>query len=87
MHSLWIVQEHAVRRMRHETNPERHQWFRADGAAGYAEAAGAFRAFRGGSALSPRGRVRGPDAAIVDATAMLADPWVAHVLSRDAADS
>jgi hypothetical protein len=35
-----------------------------------------------------RGRVRGPDAEIVDVvTAMLADPWVAHVLSRDAADS
>jgi hypothetical protein len=30
----------------------------------------------------------GPDAEIVDVvTAMLADPWVAHVLSRDAADS
>ena len=35
-----------------------------------------------------RGRVRGPNAEIVDVvTAMLADPWVAHVLSRDAADS
>jgi colicin import membrane protein len=95
MHSLvWIVQEHAMYLSNASRNepPNYISGSGADGAAGYAEAAaGAFRAFlRRISIVAERlrGRVRGPDAEIVDVvTAMLADPWVAHVLSRDAADS
>ena len=74
--------------MRHETNPRTTSV--VQGADGYAEAAAG--AFPGVSAADVaerlRGRVRGPNAEIVDVvTAMLADPWVAHVLKCDAAAS
>jgi hypothetical protein len=91
---VWVVQEHAVY-LSNESRDEPQNYSggsAADVAAQYAEAAArAFRAFLrrvGVAAERLRGRVRGPDAEIVNVvTAMLSDPWVADVLNRDATAS
>jgi hypothetical protein len=90
-HSLvWIVQEHAVflsNESREGPGRFMGDWG-AEAAAVYAAAASdAFRRFLWRIRIVTerlRGRDRAPDVEIVDVvTAMLADPWVAHMLSRE----
>ena len=86
----WFVQEHAV--YLSNESPDAPESFMGDpaaeAAAGYAAAAAdAFRRFLWRIRIVSerlRSRDRAPDAEIVDVvTAMLADPWVAHLLSRE----
>jgi hypothetical protein len=87
---VWIVQEHAVY-LSNESREEPESFMgdsAAEAAAAYAAAAAdAFRRFLWRIRIVSerlRSRDRGPDDEIVDVvTAMLADPWVAHLLSRD----
>jgi colicin import membrane protein len=86
----WIVQEHAVYLSNEpRDNPESFMGDQAaEAAAAYAAAAAdAFRSFLWRIRIVSerlRSRDRGPDAEIVAVvTAMLADPWVAHLLSRE----
>ena len=85
---VWIVQEHAVF-LSNESRDEPQSFMgdsEAEAAAGYAAAASdAFRRFLWRIRIVSerlRSRDRAPDVEIVDVvTAMLADPWVAHMLS------
>jgi colicin import membrane protein len=87
---VWIVQEHAVYLSNESLDePERFMGDpAAEAAVGYAAAAAdAFRRFLWRIRIVSerlRSRDRAPDAEIVNVvTAMLADPWVAHMLSRE----
>jgi hypothetical protein len=87
---VWIVQEHAVF-LSNEPHNEPQSFMgdsAAEAAAVYAAAADdAFRRFLWRIRIVSerlRSRDRAPDVEIVDVvTAMLADPWVAHMLSRE----
>jgi colicin import membrane protein len=87
---VWIVQEHAVF-LSNESRDEPERFMgdaAAEAAAGYtAAAADAFRRFLWRIRIVSerlRSRDRAPDVEIVDVvTAMLADPWVAQMLSRE----
>jgi hypothetical protein len=87
---VWIVQEHAVF-LSNESRDESQSFMgdsAAEAAAVYAAAASdAFRRFLWRIRIVSerlRSRDRAPDVEIVDVvTAMLADPWVAHMLSRE----
>jgi hypothetical protein len=87
---VWIVQEHAVF-LSNESRSESESFWgdsAAEAAAGYAAAAAdAFRRFLWRIRIVSerlRSRDRAPDVEIVGVvTEMLADPWVAHMLSRD----
>jgi hypothetical protein len=87
---VWIVQEHAVF-LSNEPHNEPQSFMgdsAAEAAAVYAAAADdAFRRFLWRIRIVSerlRSRDRTPDVEIVDVvTAMLADPWVAHMFSRE----
>jgi colicin import membrane protein len=87
---VWIVQEHAVF-LSNESRDEPERFMgdaAAEAAAGYtAAAADTFRRFLWRIRIVSerlRSRDRAPDVEIVDVvTAMLADPWVAQMLSRE----